>query len=62
MCDLLQSDVEGQIIQTSDTYSKTEILNQGSNEDENAKDAAPEVVDKTDTGKYQGSVCLDVLI
>lgn len=48
MCDLLSSEVEGQIIQTDDTYSKTKILCQGSNEDENAKDAAPEVVGKTD--------------
>lgn len=48
MCDILQSEVEEQIITTDDTYSKNKILNQGSNEDENAKDSAPEVVGKSD--------------
>lgn len=51
MCDLLPSEIDGQIIQTDDTCSKTKILNDGSNEDENAKDAAPEVVGKMDAGK-----------
>lgn len=49
MCDLLQSEIDGQIIQTN-ACSKTNILNEASNEDENAKDAAPEVVGKIDAG------------
>lgn len=52
MCDLLAAE-QDQIIKTDDnTYSKTEILNQTSNEDENAKDSAPEVIGKSDAGIF----------
>lgn len=53
MCDLLASEVDGQIIQTDDAYSKAEIINQVSNEDENAKDLAPEVIGKSDIGNNE---------